>query len=112
MIARLSDAYETTPLDLLAGRDPAWRESEYHADQWTPAALRAAESKVGRVFLGFSRFPATRSTLNDDGSATVHWSDLRFAGAPGRRPGAPRGMFSAQVTLAPDGSVMSSQLGE
>lgn len=119
VIARLSDAYVTMPLNLMSDRqrsvdalDAPWREATHHADQWTPAAVAAARSDLGRVFLGFSRFPATRSQLNDDGSSTVQWNDLRFASVPGRRPGAPRGMFSARVTLAPDGSVQRSDLGE
>ncbi len=50
------------PVDAL---DAPWREATHHADQWTPAAIAAARSDLGRVFLGFSRFPATRSQLND-----------------------------------------------
>ncbi len=119
IIARLSDAYQTLDLHLL--RDPGtpgdaiaapWRTAVHHPDQWTPIVLRAAESDLGRVFLGFSRFPATSSTLHEDHSATVSWTDLRFANTLGRRPAAPRGMFSALVTLAPDGRVVGEQLGE
>lgn len=116
IIARHTDSYETLALDLL--RDPArspqaidapWRSASRHPDQWTPAVLRAANTELGRVFLGFSRFPATESVLNEDESATVRWTDLRF-NTP-ERPG-PRGMFSAIVTLAADGRVLASHLGE
>jgi inner membrane protein len=115
VIARLSDAYELLDLNLLdepTGGDQLWRDAARHPDHWTPAVLRAAESDVGRVFLGFSRFPATTSILNVDGSVVVTWTDLRFVGAPRRRPGASRGLFSALVTLAPDGRVVGGRLGE
>lgn len=116
IVVRNTDSYQTLALDLL--RDPArvpeaidapWRSAVHHPDQWTPAALRAAETELGRVFLGFSRFPATESVLNDDQSATVRWTDLRFT-TPGGP--APRGLFTAVVTLTPEGRVVAMRLGE
>jgi membrane-bound metal-dependent hydrolase YbcI (DUF457 family) len=116
IIARNTDFYETLALDLL--RDPPrapdaidapWRSASRYPDQWTPAALRAANTELGRVFLGFSRFPATESVLNADESATVRWTDLRF-NTPDR-PGL-RGLFSAVVTVAADGRVLAARLGE
>ena len=119
IIARTSDAYQAMPLNLwhdpsipVSSLDAPWRTAVHHPDQWTPAAVRAAETPLGRVFLGFSRFPATRSTFNDDGSSTVEWSDLRFVNTPGARPGAPRGLFAARVVLGRDGSVQTTRLGE
>ncbi len=118
IIARISDSYQTVGLNLLRdvghpadALDAPWRTARHHPDQWTPAVLTAAETELGRVFLGFSRFPATSSMLNDDDSSTVHWVDLRFANTPGGRPGSPRGMFSALVVLAPDGRVRTMRLG-
>jgi len=119
IIARLSDGYRMLTVDLLTdgnhprdGRDAPWRAAVPHPDQWTPSVMRAAESELGRVFLGFSRFPATRSIVNEDHSAEVRWVDLRFVQGPARRPGARRGIFSAMVLLAPDGRIVSEQLGE
>lgn len=118
IIARTTDSYQVLDLNLLRdppravdGADAPWRSATYYPDQWTPAALTAAGSTLGRTFLGFSRFPATQSELLDDGAATVRWVDLRFVNTPGSRPGAPRGMFSAAVTLDPDGSVRAMRLG-
>lgn len=126
IVARATDAYETVDLNLLRDLDrpidtpsapddrldAPWRRSTRYPDQWTPAALQAARTELGRVFLGFSRFPATSSTLNEDDSASVRWVDLRFVNTLGRRPASTRGMFSAHITLAPDGHVLSMDLGE
>jgi membrane-bound metal-dependent hydrolase YbcI (DUF457 family) len=119
IIARLSNGYQMMTLDLLTdvkrprdALDAPWRSAVPHPDQWTPSVLRAADSELGRVFLGFSRFPATRSVVNEDHSAEVRWVDLRFVQGPTRRPGARRGIFSAMVLLAPDGRIVSEQLGE
>ncbi|MGE3512528.1 MAG: metal-dependent hydrolase [Vicinamibacterales bacterium] len=119
LIARTTDSYQTLPLNLL--RDPArpvdspdapWRNAVYYPNQWTSVARRAAHTTLGRVFLGFSRFPATQSELHADHSATVRWTDLRFADIAARRPGPRTNMFSAVVTLAADGHVLEAQLGE
>ena len=121
VVARLSDSYQTLDLDLLDARlaDPAavngplapWRAAVRYPDQWTPAVLRAAGSRVGRVFLGFSRFPAASSVLNDDNTATVSWTDMRFAGSPAPVPRPRSGLFTATVTVGPGGQVISEQLG-
>lgn len=118
VIARLSDSYQTIDLHLLDssgasdGRpDAEWRRAAHVPDQWTPAVLRAADSELGRVFLDFSRFPASTSELHADRSATVAWTDLRFANVPGR-PAGRAGLFVATVTLDPSGRVTSARLGE
>jgi inner membrane protein len=119
VVARLSDSYQTLDLDLTDARlsDPAaingptalWRGAQRSSDQWTPAVLRAAGSRVGRVFLGFSRFPAANSVLNDDDTATVSWTDMRFTGTP--RPNPRSGLFTATVRVGKDGRVVAEQLG-
>jgi hypothetical protein len=119
VVARLSDSYQTLDVNLLAPRPPesaavngplaAWRAAARYPDQWTPAVLRAANSRVGRVFLGFSRFPAASSVLNEDNTATVSWTDMRFADSPPPRPRS--GLFTATVTVGPDGRVVSERLG-
>ena len=119
IIARLSNAYQTMELNLLTDArqpidalDAPWRTAVPYGDQWTPAVMRAADSALGRVFLGFSRFPAVQSIVNEDRSADVRWTDLRFTDVPTRRPGAPRGMFSALVRVAPDGRIVDQSLGQ
>ena len=68
---------------------------------------------TARVFLGFSRFPAARSLVGEDGTATVRWSDLRFVqGALDDPRQFRRGLFNATVVLAPDGSVVTDRLGQ
>ena len=54
--------------------------------------MTAAETRLGRVYLGFSRFPAARAFVDSAGTATVRWNDIRFVGGlltlnqPERRP--------------------------
>jgi membrane-bound metal-dependent hydrolase YbcI (DUF457 family) len=121
IVARLSDSYQTLSLDLMdgpraegAGDDPPapWRAAVRYPDQWTPAVLRAAGSRVGQVFLGFSRFPAASSVLNGDHTATVSWTDMRFAGFPAPVPRPRSGLFTATVTVGQSGEVIAEQLGQ
>jgi membrane-bound metal-dependent hydrolase YbcI (DUF457 family) len=121
VVARLSDSYLTLDLDLQDGRlaDPAavdgpqavWRGAVRYSDQWTPAVLRAARGRVGQVFLGFSRFPAVSSVLHDDNTATVNWTDMRFAGSSTPNPRPRSGLFTATVTLDRGGQVIGERLG-
>ena len=90
---------------------PPWQRAVRYPDVWTPAALDAARGTLGRVFLDFSRFPATSSVLRADGSAAVGWTDLRFVGVPGSRPGPRRGLFSAVVIVGQHGDIQHEELG-
>ncbi len=121
LVAHVSNAYESQRINIFdrrfRGEPPThsapWRRTVREPNQWTPAVLRAADSKVGRVFLGFSRFPAARAVLERDGTTTVRWNDMRYVppGLP-RRSATPRGsLFSATVRLAADGSVLEQRLG-
>jgi membrane-bound metal-dependent hydrolase YbcI (DUF457 family) len=88
IIAQMSNAYEIHDIDLLDSRfrdpdtdsDAPWRLTLRYPNIWTPAVDRAATTKLGQVFLGFSRFPAARTALDAHGGTTVRWSDMRFAG--------------------------------
>jgi hypothetical protein len=119
LVAQLSDGYELRDLDLVAGLDSetavamaARTRSVRVPNQWTPSVVRAAEAPVAHTFLGFSRFPAARSFVAPDGTATVRWSDMRFAtGALERSLQARGNLFGAVVVLAPDGSVRTDRLG-
>jgi membrane-bound metal-dependent hydrolase YbcI (DUF457 family) len=118
LIAQLSSGYEVRDLDLLSGAgisgDDAHAPSVamHVSNHWTPAVAAASLAPTARVFLGFSRFPAARSLVHEDGSATVRWNDLRFIGRTVDDERAMRrGLFGATVTVAPDRSIASHRLG-
>lgn len=118
LIAHLSNGYEIGDVNLLARRGDdtsrlATRTLPVHVpNQWTPAVVAASAAPTARVFLGFSRFPAARSLVAEDGTATVSWSDLRFLQRPLDDPRQfRRGLFGATVVLAPDGSILTHRLG-
>jgi inner membrane protein len=115
LIAQLSNSYEIRDVDLLNRSTPAStvrRLSTRYPNQWTPAVFRAAGSDVGRVFLGFSRFPAARSVRDADGRTTVRWSDMRFINNGIRGGQQTSGLFSAVVEIGPDGRIVRQRLGE
>ena len=74
VIAHVSDAYEVQDLNLLDGRfrTPAppsevlWRLTRHWPNQWTPAIAASATARTAQVFLGFSRFPSVRSSVDPD----------------------------------------------
>jgi membrane-bound metal-dependent hydrolase YbcI (DUF457 family) len=122
VIARLSNAYEVHDVNLLDARfrrPPAdaevlWRTTLRFPNVWTPPVWTAASTKPGRTFLGFSRLPAVRTTVDQAGTTTVRWTDLRFIDAtppsPNRR--LPRDdLFTTVVRIGPDGTVMEERLG-
>ena len=123
IIARTSNAYEMHDIDLLSQhlRDPdgeddgdvPWRLTLRYPDVWTPTVQRAAESRVGQAFLGFSRFPAARSTLDKEQLTIVRWTDVRFAGGPLAldQRGGRSSMFTATVRIGADGSIREQSLG-
>ncbi|HEY6213251.1 MAG TPA: metal-dependent hydrolase [Vicinamibacterales bacterium] len=86
VIAQFSNAYELHDINLLDARfqGPAsesevlWRRAVRYPNVWNDAIRRAAATQSAQVFLGFSRFPAARSVVERDGSATVRFSDVRF----------------------------------
>ncbi len=59
------------------------------------SARAAATDRRARIFLDFSRFPATLVTRDERGSAVVRFADLRFAEPAGRA----RGNFSLEVRV-------------
>ena len=116
LIAQLSQAYELRDVDLLDGQSRAGsdvrRLAIRYPSQWTPSVEHAAQSRLARLFLGFSRFPAARSNVDAQGRATVQWSDMRFVMNPlgDQRPqGA--GLFSTTVRVGADGSILDERLG-
>ncbi len=116
VIARLSNAYEMQAIDILDGQlrngnAALWRTTRRVPNQWTPAALQAAESETARAFLGFSRFPAARSLVEPDGSTVVRWADMRFelpvvAGPRANQAGGRGGLFTIRVRVGAAGQIL------
>jgi membrane-bound metal-dependent hydrolase YbcI (DUF457 family) len=119
LIAQITGGYEVRDVDLLTGRGlprgdtlPTRSLSVRVPNQWTPAVKRAAQSPLAQVFLGFSRFPAARSFIAEDGTATVRWTDMRFiTGALEDPRQFRRGLFGATVIVGPDGAIREARLG-
>jgi membrane-bound metal-dependent hydrolase YbcI (DUF457 family) len=121
IVLHLSNAYELRDLDLLDARwrqpdDPfeaPWRTSLRYPNVWTPVVRHSAETDLGRVFLGFSRFPAARSAVDAHGVTTVRFTDVRFAGAgfalDQQRPGPD--IFTATIRVGTDGQILQEHLG-
>jgi len=121
IVAEMSNAYEIHGVDLLDARftqpplvsEAFWRQTIRYPNIWTPPVERAAATRLGSVFLGFSRFPAARSFVDASGVATVRWTDMRFAAGlvaieqPIRRATP----FSAVVRIGADGRVLEESLG-
>jgi membrane-bound metal-dependent hydrolase YbcI (DUF457 family) len=121
LIAQLSNAYEIRDVNLLdavfrtpSGAGAMWRLTLTYPNQWTPAVVQAAGTRVAQAFLGFSRFPAARSFVDRDAVTTVRWTDVRFSAGP-RPPGAPSdsvaNLFTATVRIAAGGRILDAQLG-
>ena len=120
IIAQMSNAYELHDIDLLDRNftDPEyvseapWRLTLRYPSVWTPAVDRAAGTRLGQVFLGFSRFPAARSAVDPHGIATVRWSDMRFAGgiAGLEQPTRSVNPFTATVRVDPDGRILDERI--
>jgi hypothetical protein len=87
------------------------RVSTRFPNQWTPSVEQAARSDVGRVFLGFSRFPAARSLREADDRTVVRWSDMRFATGVARNGQRSSGLFSTVIEVGPGGEIYSQRLG-
>jgi hypothetical protein len=121
VILAMSNAYEIRDVDLLdaqwrGGEDDSetpWRTSVRYPNVWTPVVEQAARTPLGQLFLGFSRFPAARSTVDPRGVTIVRWTDVRFAAGlvavPQPRPG--RDLFTATVRIGADGSILEERLG-
>lgn len=119
IVARMSNAYEIHDIDLLDSRlrDPDgsterfWRMTLRYPNVWTPSVTRAAETPLATTFLGFSRFPDARTSVDPHGATTVRFTDVRFA--EGRPPIDQRRIqpFTVTVELDRAGNVTSARLG-
>ena len=120
VIAHLSNAYEIHEISLIDARirstaspsEGLSRVTTRFPNNWTPPVIQAAGSPLGRVFLGFSRFPSARALVDPAGTATVRFSDMRFVGGlltlqeRARRPDP----FTAVIRVGPDGRILDEGL--
>jgi membrane-bound metal-dependent hydrolase YbcI (DUF457 family) len=121
VVARMSNAYELHNLNLLderlrdLGRDDGifWRRVTRYPNIWTPAVEAAASTRIGQLFLGFSRFPDARSAVDAQGVTVVRFTDMRFVEGPLviGEPRARSNLFSAVVRIDRQGQVLSQSLG-
>jgi membrane-bound metal-dependent hydrolase YbcI (DUF457 family) len=118
VIVRLPNAYQIHEINVLDARmqstaSPSatlWRATRI-PNNWTPAVMQAAGSRLGRVFLGFSRFPSARALVDPGGTATVRFSDVRFAGGLLTLEQRPRSdPFTAVIRVGPDGQILDERL--
>jgi len=121
VIAEASNSYDVRDVSLTDARwraaaaadEVLWRQTVRYPNVWTAAARQAASAPLGRIFLGFSRFPAVRSFRDASGNTTVRFIDMRFAAGlvaleqPVRR----ESPFSATIHVAPDGRILDQSLG-
>ena len=112
LVRQQANGYELRTLSLLDSGRPAldrrWIPTE--SDAWVAAARRTT---TGRVFLNFSRMPATRSVVQPDGSHRVRLLDVRFIGGPFQFNDDPemRPPFVATVVVSPAGTILREGLG-
>lgn len=111
LVRQQTNGYELRQVSLFAPAAetaPLWIPSE--SDEWVAAARRTT---TARVFLNFSRLPATRSVTERDGTHEVRLLDVRFVGGPFQWDQEPqvRPPFVATVVFAPGGAVLREGLG-
>jgi membrane-bound metal-dependent hydrolase YbcI (DUF457 family) len=120
IVAHFSNAYELHDIDLLDARlrgpfpdrEVFWRLTIRYPNVWTPEVHAAAGTEIARRFLGFSRFPAARTTADRRAGGTlVQWVDIRFAAAPRVPRPSGRTPFAATVQLDAGGRVVRERLG-
>jgi len=120
IVAQMSNSYELHDVNILDGRlrdadsDAVfWRQTIRYPNIWTPDVQRAAATRLGQVFLGFSRFPAARTARDAAGAATVRFTDMRFVGGPLLNDARGRVQpFTATIRFDPSGDLVSERLGQ
>ncbi len=118
LLSHESLGYQVRDIDLATGYgldrdDPAARaRSVVVPSQWTPAVMSALRAPNVRVFMDFSRFPSPSSSLHDDGTYTVMFSDMRFTGGlPSDARTFRRGLFGATAVVGRDYELIRDSLG-
>ena len=98
-VADLGDSYIAMDVDSLAPAvDPAGRARVYAKPEWTPATNAARNTRLGRAYLEWARYPLLQTEKLDGASPgfLVHFRDLRFI-----YPDSRRSALGAYVLLSP-----------
>jgi membrane-bound metal-dependent hydrolase YbcI (DUF457 family) len=121
IVAQMSNAYEIHDLNLFdqqfrdpdSASDAPWRTTLRYPNVWTPVVRQAAGTRLGQVYLGFSRLPAARSAVDGKGLTTVRWTDVRFVGGVSEleQRGSRAIPFTATVRIGAGGQVIEEKLG-
>jgi hypothetical protein len=111
IVRQYPNGYELSDRDVrYAARSvpPVWIPSEA-----SPMVARARQGHASRVFLDFSRFPASRIVQTGSGRVVVRMTDVRFIGGPLRieRDQRMRAPFVVTVTLDEAGRILDEQYG-
>lgn len=112
IVAPHRNGYELLDLNIMDGPRLAAAPNRFFPNEWTPAVVKAAQTRLGQVYLGFSRFPAVQSIVDRDGSVVVRWNDMRFVtGIRRNEQGTQPAAFSAAVQFDPKGTVLEQRFG-
>jgi len=122
IVAQTSNAFELHDINVLDRRFQVsaseandghfWRQAIRYPNVWTEPVRQAAATPLGRVFLGFSRFPAARTANDPTGAATVRFTDVRFVSpGPIDQRGPRSQLFTATIRFDAIGRVISQSLG-
>ena len=87
-VAETSSAYISLPVDSLRPEvDPQGRAVTYFKPESNPAIISARESKLGRAYVAWARFPLVESEHITDPvpQDVVHFQDVRFIDPIGKR---------------------------
>jgi membrane-bound metal-dependent hydrolase YbcI (DUF457 family) len=119
IVAQMSNSYEIHDINLLDGRlrdgegAVFWRQTIRYPNIWTDDVHRAATTRLGQIFLGFSRFPAARTARDAAGASTVRFTDMRFVGGPFLDDARGRVQpFTATIRFDANGGLLSERLGQ
>jgi membrane-bound metal-dependent hydrolase YbcI (DUF457 family) len=111
-VRQYPNGYELSERSVLGGGEPVpavWIPSESNA-----AVARARATATGRIFLDFSRFPASRIVEQRPDAVTVRILDVRFVGTPlGLEPNPQvRAPFVITVQVDRAGGVLLERIGD
>lgn len=122
IVAQMSNAFEIHDINVLDGRfrgdsredDVFWRQVTRYPNVWTPEIQAAAATRLGQLFLGFSRFAAASYARDPSGATTVRFRDMRFVRGPiaSDQPIRRVQPFTATIRLDPNGRAISETLGQ
>jgi inner membrane protein len=98
-VVETDSAFHTLAASSLDSDVDAAHAETFHKPETSPALKAAMESRVGRIFMDFARFPWAEVEQNEDGYA-VRIRDLRFGAAA-------LGRFEATIELAANLAIRS-----